>query len=263
MKNKHKTYFTGKGKKMKSRQDNFTLIELLVVIAIIAILASLLLPALNATKEKAQSASCASRQKQASLELLQYADDNKGFLPPYYYYNTTKWGNTDQSEGSWFTILVDAPWWSQKTKKKWQYFNCPSLPFDPSSNQILRSYDNQIFGLITACAGDQFNILKKVALKSGGAYPYSADDLKRPLSELPMLADSTRRSNTVGLKQQSATIHYRYKYENSPSLHLRHPGNGANISFLDGHVENQNKGKVIAQNLFQHWVLKNNLWQSK
>ena len=35
MKNKHKTYFTEKGKKMKSRKDNFTLIELLVVIAII------------------------------------------------------------------------------------------------------------------------------------------------------------------------------------------------------------------------------------
>ncbi len=169
-----------------------------------------------------------------------------------------------RSECSWFHILVDAPWWSEKTKKKWQYFHCPSLPFDPAYNAFMRSYDNQIFGLIVACAGDQFNIHnKKVASTANAAYRYSDNDLKRPVSELPMLADSTRRSSNVGLKTQSATIHYRYKYENSPSLHLRHPGSSANIAFLDGHVESQNKGTVMSRNVFQHWVLKNNLWQSK
>lgn len=249
----------------KEKQDgNFTLIELLIVIAIIAILAAMLLPALNVAREKARTIACASNQKQCSLELMQYAEDNKGALPPYYYNGATKWGKTDQSECSWFHILVDAPWWSEKTKKKWQYFHCPSLPFDPAYNAFMRSYDNQIFGLIAACAGDQFNIhSKKVASTANAAYRYSDNDLKRPVSELPMLADSTRRSSNVGLKTQSATIHYRYKYENSPSLHLRHPGNSANIAFLDGHVESQNKGTVMSRNVFQHWVLKNNLWQSK
>ena len=249
----------------KEKQDgNFTLIELLIVIAIIAILAAMLLPALNVAREKARTIACASNQKQCSLELMQYAEDNKGALPPYYYNGATKWGNTDQRECSWFHILADAPWWSEKIKKKWQYFHCPSLPFDPAYNAFMRSYDGQIFGLITACAGDQFNIhSKKVAAGASTAYRYSDNDLKRPVSELPMLADSTRRSSNVGLKTQSATIHYRYKYENSPSLHLRHPGNSANIAFLDGHAESQNKGTVMSRNVFQHWVLKNNLWQSK
>jgi len=54
----------------------FTLIELLVVIAIIAILAALLLPALSKAKEKANLASCLNCQKQVSLSMVMWADDN-------------------------------------------------------------------------------------------------------------------------------------------------------------------------------------------
>ncbi|MDQ2687115.1 MAG: DUF1559 domain-containing protein [Armatimonadota bacterium] len=61
----------------------FTLIELLVVIAIIAILAAILFPVFAKVREKARQASCASNEKQLSLGLLQYIQDNDEQLVPY------------------------------------------------------------------------------------------------------------------------------------------------------------------------------------
>lgn len=67
----------------KSTEQNrcFTLIELLVVIAVIGILAGMLLPALAASRQKAQKIACASLLKQYALATEYYTIDWKGYFP--------------------------------------------------------------------------------------------------------------------------------------------------------------------------------------
>jgi prepilin-type N-terminal cleavage/methylation domain-containing protein/prepilin-type processing-associated H-X9-DG protein len=70
----------------KTRQNKgFTLIELLVVIAIIAILAAILFPVFAQARESARTISCVSNEKQISLGILMYVQDNDERFPMYQY----------------------------------------------------------------------------------------------------------------------------------------------------------------------------------
>ena len=66
---------------LRRARRGFTLIELLAVIGVIAVLFSLLLPALNASKRRAQGVICLNNLKHVHLAWNMYANDNGDILP--------------------------------------------------------------------------------------------------------------------------------------------------------------------------------------
>ncbi len=64
-----------------SQSRAFTLVELLVVVGIVVALAGLLLPAISTARRSAGGITCQSNLRQWGLAALEYANENKGFLP--------------------------------------------------------------------------------------------------------------------------------------------------------------------------------------
>ena len=101
------------------KRNAFTLVELLVVIAIIAILAAILIPLLQSSIEKSQSAKCMQGQRQLYTTLLTYASDNNGDLPP-----------RALDSKPWLTFMREA---LKLTAKDGKAMDCPANKRDPYS----------------------------------------------------------------------------------------------------------------------------------
>jgi prepilin-type N-terminal cleavage/methylation domain-containing protein len=83
-------------------RQGFTLIELLVVIAIIGVLVALLLPAVQASREAARIAQCASNAKQLMISIQNFATAFDGQLPAANFYQVVNSQTNLAAEGSAF-----------------------------------------------------------------------------------------------------------------------------------------------------------------
>ena len=195
---------------MKKR---FTLIELLIVIAIIGILASLLLPSLQKARNITKGIVCLNNQKQISTGYHSYVNDFDGYLPASLNYSL--------SLDVPMLLLANISYDSSSLG----YFNyelaqngCPSYPSGVSKLWGICYLYNAYAGIYDGSGqSDQLGWFQK-------SYYTRFASIRDPSSKF-MISDA-RNYLWIGL------IHNPY---GDDYIGWWHPGNSANIIYMDGH----------------------------
>jgi len=239
----------------------FTLVELLVVIGIIAVLVAILLPALSGARKQAYETKCINNMRQLMIGVTMYDSENKAFLP---YCNWGGPGTAIPPSGSTY----DFGWLYQTSTCSnpalvtdvqngvlWKYvsggsqaggttdvYHCPL--YDPSTavgsvNTITSYTFNGCacgFGALNSTKANVYPSYKITAIRDGAekVLIWEADDKGNNVpfndgSSYPYEENLSTRHGSGKSQSQSVS--------SSSNTAVANSGLGANVAYLDGHVE--------------------------
>jgi general secretion pathway protein G len=220
----------------------FTLVELLVVIGIIALLVSILLPVLGKARAQAQTLKCMSNLRQMGLAMHMYAGAYKGYLP----YPTTMWGGPT---ALWFNavdpylgalsgrpnatgVAADRSYKTYKQCVVWDTFEGDKFEGAQGDTKEF----SKTFKMNSHLRRN--NVTRRPPNSSTFVIgPARITDVKRS-SEFVLMGDGISLDQTGPIPGQWENGQFSMEVnditEATPAL--RHQ-NGANILFVDGHVE--------------------------
>jgi prepilin-type N-terminal cleavage/methylation domain-containing protein/prepilin-type processing-associated H-X9-DG protein len=231
----------------------FTLIELLVVIAIIAILAAMLLPVLARAKGKAAQISCLNNNRQMSLGMLMYVEDNRGVFPACGSRNVYGFHVED-----WIYWRDTAPYTLDKSpittglgKFNTNMFRCP-LDKD-NSGRIAEGapYYNFSYTVVSyALSGNVCLGVTSIIEQSGAARLFKLTSIKGPTHKIMFAEEkATHKPNDAWEIPDTGSVinDGRFAVDGAPTggpangwsgddLTIRHNKRG-NVVFVDGHCE--------------------------
>ena len=200
---------------MNKNNHAFTLIELLIVVSIIIVIMGLVLPALSMVREKAKQAVCMSDMGQMFKCFAQYAIENDGYLPLA--------SNSGTCSGEVWFKAID------------RYITTDILSEIQNDISIKEKLSlikqDPVFKTVTQDKKDNTRTIKmNTSLAQGTICNRMIDSIRFP-SKTVLLFDGRINNTTVASK-------YDGSYGSVAQRHSR----GANILFMDGHVERIQNG---------------------
>ena len=228
------------------RRRAFTLIELLVVIAIIAILMAVLMPALKRAREGGKRAACLSNLKQLTLAWNMYADENDDRLvngaTGYSDYTGGDWA-THAGELAWIDTLDNSNWDAQiqgiKRGALYPYLRNEDIYRCPTGRRGQALTYSIMFSMNAVCHTEVHGVKGAHVKKRSEIRPAPALRLVF-IDEGFMTADAYAVNYTL-----------ERWWDNPPARH----GDGATLSFADGHVDHW---KWVGSDTIKHARLKEN-----
>ena len=200
---------------MTKNDHAFTLIELLIVVFVVFVIMGLVFPVLSMVREKSKQVVCMSNMGQMYKALLQYTIENDGYLPLE--------SNSGSCSGEVWFKAVD------------RYITTDILPENQTEistkEKLMLIKQDPVINTVIQDKKDNTKTIKiNTQLVQGSMCSRMIDSIRFP-SKTVLLFDGRINNTTVASK-------YDGSYGSVAQRHSR----GANILFMDGHVERIQNG---------------------